>query len=169
MALVNGLLGRTTVTFLPPDCSHPIARAAAALGRGVGLLAALVMLVSGLGASLLHAPVLWFLGLCLVASLASIVVHELGHVIAFRALGAGHALVVVQGTRMRVIRSTLDDPRDRMVTLAGPCSPAAVALLVWALTGVSLGSACAVVIATAHLLGLLDGQADGRAVRRRPG
>ncbi len=68
---------------------------------------------------------------------------------------------------MRVIRSALGEQRDRVVTLAGPCSPAVVAIALWVATEWSLATACAAVIALAHLLGLLDPRGDGRAVRRR--
>lgn len=60
----------------------------------------------------------------------SVIVHELGHLCAFRILDRhGPAFVHAEGFRSSVLRPSLGHPRDRAITLAGPFAPLTVGLL----------------------------------------
>lgn len=71
--------------------------------------------------------------------LLSIPVHELGHLVAFRALAPAGAPVRVwwSGMNAGLVRQPLPPRRDVLVTLAGPFSPLVLMLVLWPVMGVA--------------------------------
>lgn len=136
-------------------------------GSGMGLiLAALVVLLAtgavfGLSALIALAT----LGLVLVGS---ILVHELGHVLAYRILMgvAAPAVLIVRGASCRVLRLSGPWWADVSVVLAGPVAPVVVAACAWPLfelapPAVLLGA----LVALGHVVGLALPFGDGAALR----
>ncbi len=100
--------------------------------------------------------------------LASLVLHECGHVAAYRVVAGHRAACTVKVRRLRaiVVRYPLSPWKDIVVTVAGPLAPALVTLP--AATAVSTSSpmygVAMILAATSHVFLLLDPRGDGAAL-----
>ena len=188
-ALELGLVSeRATLTLaarrvtLPPWLTSdarplPEGAIAAALGtlrhqsRGLSGLIALA------GATLLAGVATASLGLVGVAGLAllllgSVLVHEAGHVVAYRLLfgRSAPAIVVVCGARCHVVRVADDSRADVAVVIAGGAAPVLVALATLPFAAVApapvlLGA----LVALGHLAALALPVGDGASLRQIAG
>lgn len=136
-------------------------------GSGMGLIVAAlaVLLATGAVWGLSALIALAILGLVLIGS---ILVHELGHVLAYRILmgAAAPAVLIVRGASCRVLRLCGPQRADVSVVLAGPVAPVAVAACAWPLfelapPAVLLGA----LVALGHVVGLALPFGDGAALR----
>jgi len=148
------------------------------LGRGLGaaiavfarthgvVIGALAVLVAGAAALGLvvvaHGVALLALGLL------ATVVHELGHVTAYRLLSPrGAAVLESELLRAALHRESLTRRADRAVTLAGPLAPLLVVAALVPFAGVLPAELVgAAVVAVAHAASLLLPTADRRAWRQ---
>ena len=148
------------------------------LGRGLGaaiavfarthgvVIGALAVLVAG--AAVLGLVVVAHGVALLALGLLATVVHELGHVTAYRLLSPrGAAVLESELLRAALHRESLTRRADRAVTLAGPLAPllvvAALVPFAGALPAELVGAA---VVAVAHAASLLLPTADRRAWRQ---
>jgi len=149
-------------------------------GIGAAALATLRHQASGMAPLLLAAVATLLVGLASASSglaapaalallvLVSVLVHELGHVVAYRALfgRAAPALVVVRGASCHVVRRADGSRADGAVVIAGGAAPALVALASLPLVGVApypvlLGA----LIALGHVAALALPFGDGASLR----
>lgn len=103
------------------------------------------------------------------ALLASVLVHELGHVVAYRVLfgATAPAFVVVRGAACHVVRRANDSRADVAVVVAGGAAPVVVVLAALPLAAaapypVLLGA----LVAVGHLAALALPFGDGASLRR---
>jgi hypothetical protein len=136
-----------------------------ASGMAPLLLAAVATLLAGLASA---SSGLTALGALALLVLVSVLVHELGHVVVYRALfgRAAPALVVVRGASCHVVRRADGSRADGAVVVAGGAAPALVALASLPLVGVApypvlLGA----LIALGHLVALALPFGDGASLR----
>lgn len=136
-------------------------------GSGMSLILAalgLTLAVGVVGGSLALVALATFgLVLC-----GSILVHELGHVLAYRILmgATAPAVLVVRGASCRVLRRRGPRGADLSVVLAGSAAPVAAAICSWPLlplapSAVFLGA----LVAVGHVVGLVLPFGDGAALR----
>jgi hypothetical protein len=159
--------------FTPSTIALPPGTVAAALAtlrhQATGMAPLLAAAVGALSAGLvsassgLIAPAA--LGLLL---LGSVLIHELGHVVAYRALfgRSAPALVVVRGASCHVVRRADDSGADVAVVVAGGLAPALVAVAALPFAGVApypvlLGA----LVAVGHLAALALPFGDGASLR----
>lgn len=153
--LPNGLLGAIVVLCVQMVRAHPL----------VAALVTAVPMVASLGGYVLVA----WAGVCALIVAASFVVHETGHVIAFRALAGTTAPITLRITPVSaglVWRSTGSPARDRAIILAGPVAPLIAAVLVVAATqGNLVVFFASLITAASHLISLGLREGDGRELR----
>ena len=147
-----------------------VAAALASLGHfgaGMGLLLGALggALVIGIATGYLGLAAVSIMGLVL---LCSVLVHELGHVLAYRILigRRAPAVLVVRGASCRLVRLAGARARDAAVVVAGSLAPVVAALPLWFL----FAQAPALVILTTlvalgHVVGLVIPVGDGAALR----
>lgn len=141
---------------------HALARIARVDGLVIAALAAIVAATAAAGLVVVAH------GVAIVAIvLLAGVVHELGHLVAYRALHrAGAAAFDYTGLRARLQRERLPRGRDRLVTAAGPLAPAAVALCAAPLIATAPAEVVAgLLVGAGHALTLLLPSADRHAWR----
>lgn len=170
-------LGRFAVRIPPWFTSR-----AMVLPAGVirGALVAVAHYVRGMSLAFVAATAAVTVGICVeqlavigLASmvlllLASVVVHETGHVVAHRlCFGArASAIAVVRGIDCRLIRARGKQGQDLLVAVAGPLAPSAVAAAAWAAWGLApFPVLMFTLVALGHVLGLVLPVGDGAAVR----
>lgn len=153
---------------------HPVP---AGLGAAVAHAVATIARVDGLVIAVLAATVAATMaaGLVVVAHGVAIVaivllagaVHELGHLVAYRALRRdGAAVFGYSGLRASLQRERLPRGRDRVVTASGPLAPLAVALCAAPLvTTVPAEVVAGLLVGAGHALMLLLPSADRHAWR----
>jgi hypothetical protein len=129
------------------------------------VVAALLILLTGL----IFGWVMWWaLALAAILILASVVIHEAGHLIAYRLLAGPRApaVAVASGARCHVIRLRLSPPRDLLIIIAGPIAPMGTAVCALPLWGqASFVVLIAVLIAAGHAVALLIPLGDGASLR----
>jgi hypothetical protein len=126
------LIERYAVDLLPGTLLGDVLILAKVVGNSMGVLLLAPVVVAGV----LFASGFDFLAhgfSILFGVLFSIVLHELGHVLAFRMLAPAGTPVRIwwSGVDAGLVRRPLSRVREVTVTLAGPLSPAATVLLVW--------------------------------------
>lgn len=96
----------------------------------------------------------------------SVILHELGHVLAMLAVGPQKARFVVRRLRLYQVREPRSPVRDAAIVLSGPATPA-VGFLSWHLINECgpVWSIPMAVIATAHLAVLVAPTGDGANLR----
>ncbi len=134
---------------------------------GMGLIGAVLAtaLVVGVCAGSLAAIALALAGFALIGS---VLVHELGHVVAYRILigRTAPAVLTVRGASCRVIRLAGRPSSDAWVVLAGPLAPLVVALSSWPLFALAPSAVLLVtLIAIGHVVGLVLPVGDGVTLR----
>lgn len=103
-------------------------------------------------------------GLVVAMIVLSVVVHELGHVVAFRLLSSAPAWLVTTATSAALVRPR--HPREWMVVLAGPLAPLALAAAAAPVVAFSPPSWWGwLAIAAGHLLSLAFPVGDGESLR----
>jgi hypothetical protein len=151
---------------LPPGVARALLHALVAFARASGAALAVVALLAVAATAVGLVVVAHGIAVLLLVLLAN-VVHELGHVIAYRlAAPARRAQLECDGFRAALHRDRLARRADRAVTAAGPLAPLLLvpALLPFASTSPAEAVAAGV-IAAAHALGLVLPTADRRAWR----
>lgn len=136
-------------------------------GAGMGLL------LGVLGGALVIGIVTGYLGLAAVAImglvlLGSVLVHELGHVLAYRVLigRRAPAVLVVRGASCRLVRLSGATTPDAVVIAAGSLAPVVAALPLWFLFAQApVLVILATLVALGHVVGLLIPVGDGAALR----
>jgi hypothetical protein len=160
---------------LPATVSAPVAyglagavrQAATLMGRKLGwpLLGAAT---TWFGLELAEQPVLALLASLVFVILLSMLIHEFGHVVAFRALNSGApALFSARVGRFRLIRNALPRSHDIAVTSAGPAAPLLLPVLL--LPGYSwfpLQFWISIAVALSHLCLLIRRDGDGAMLRK---
>lgn len=136
-------------------------------GSGMSLILATlgVALAVGVAFRLLALIAMASIGLVLAAS---ILVHELGHVLAYRILmGAkAPAVLIVRGASCRVLRLSGPWRADVTVVLAGSAAPVVAAACAWPLFGLAPSAVLlGTLIALGHVVGLVLPFGDGAALR----
>ena len=159
-----------TTSRAVPMPSGVLRAAAGALrhfSSGMGLV-----LVTGAGTLALGvltgARALVALAVAVLLLLCSVLVHEIGHVLAYRlAIGrAAPAALVVRGLHCRVVRLRGGRRADASVVLAGSLAPVLAAAPVWLLAGWAPAlPLSATLIALGHVAGLLLPVGDGASLR----
>jgi len=134
---------------------------------GMGLIGAVLAaaLVIGACAGLLAVVALSLTGLALIGA---VLVHELGHVLAYRILvgRAAPAVLTVRGASCRVVRLSGRSSADLGVVLAGPFAPLLAASLGWPLFALAPAAVLMVtLIAVGHVAGLALPAGDGLTLR----
>jgi hypothetical protein len=140
-------------------------------GAGMGLF------LCALGGALVIGVATGYLGLAAVAImglvlLGSVLVHEVGHVVAYRLLMGRRApaVMVVRGASCRLVRLTGTSARDAAVVVAGPIAPVVAALPLWVLFPVAPVPVLLVtLVALGHVVGLVLPAGDGAALRELAG
>jgi hypothetical protein len=134
---------------------------------GMAPLLALALGAAVLGAGL-GSPALVAVGTVAMVCLCSVLVHEAGHVLAFRLLlpRDAPAILVVRGVSCRLVRPSGGTVRDAVVVCAGAAGPLLIAvLLLPAITLAPLLVSFAAMVALAHAAALLIPVGDGAALR----
>ena len=152
---------------LPHGLGPGLRCALALFARTHGLVIGALLLLTGVAALLgfvvaAHGVALLALGLF------ATVVHELGHITAYRlATSSGEAIVECDGLRAALHRMPLTRRADRAVTAAGPLAPLLLAAAFAPLAAVLPAEAvAAVLVAIAHAASLGLPSADRRAWRQ---
>ncbi len=165
---VDALVLRRRFPATPAGCVRGVAHA----GRTLALLT-VVWAAALTGAVAAYAP-----GAPLVVGLApaaiglaavvTIAAHEVGHLLAVRAVGGRARYVAAGPSQVGVIHDVHDHGRRRWVALAGPTAGAAASAVAWAALALlpqpagTLAVPLAVLMGLCHLAGLLPWCADGR-------
>lgn len=141
-----------------------VARAALQVLRGMTgwlLLAAGLLVAAGAGLSSLAG----IAGVLLLLVL-SVVVHEVGHVVALATTPGAVGYLVTRGARCELVRRRLPPANERIVVAAGPLAPLALAVATVPVLAVAplLWSAW-LVVALGHAATLVVPVGDGRALR----
>jgi hypothetical protein len=159
------VLEKYRVDVLPGRWGRDLRIFARVVADSIGFLLVIPLVVAGvmqvLGfEALAHAFFILF------GVLLSIPVHELGHVIAFRALAPSGSPVRVwwSGMNAGLVRRPLSPRRDVAVTLAGPSSPLLLVLVLWPLMGIAELIAFSIV-GIGHALSLFLPGGDRDALR----
>ncbi|MDR2381166.1 MAG: hypothetical protein LBE08_08360 [Bifidobacteriaceae bacterium] len=111
------------------------------------------------------------------AHLGILFVHEWGHLVAARLAGLKPAYAFSEGRKIGIVRSRGGRVALALVSMAGPISAAAVALLLvaaiqavspgyWVTSPSGMASSCLLLYCVGHLLSLLPFAGDGRNVLR---
>lgn len=134
---------------------------------GMGLIGAVLAaaLLVGVCAGFLALIALSLTGLALIGS---VLVHELGHVLAYRILvgRTAPAVLTVRGASCRVVRLSGRRSADLRVVLAGPFAPLVAASLGWPLFALAPAAVLMVtLIAAGHVAGLALPAGDGATLR----
>lgn len=139
-----------TLTLLTVVWAAALTGAVAAYAPGAPLVVGLAPLAVGL------------------AGLVTIAAHEVGHLIAVRAVGGRAKYVAAGPSQVGVIHDVHDPGRRRRVALAGPVAGATSSIVAWAALAAlpdpadALAVPLAVLMGACHLVGLLPWCADGR-------
>jgi hypothetical protein len=131
-----------------------------------GLVAAVV---SALAAVLLQNPVLTVIAAAIALFCISLVLHEAGHVAAYRLAAPRSAgMLVVAGPRFRLVRRPDTSGRDLLITLAGPAATVLLPLALLPAAGtVPISFWLSAAVCSGHLYPLLlPHTGDGLALRQ---
>ena len=136
-------------------------------GAGMGLILGgfCGALVIGIATGSLGLAALAIMGLVL---LGSVLVHEVGHVLAYRILigRRAPAVLVVRGASCRLVRLSGARASDAVVIAAGSLAPVLAALPLWSLFAHAPALVIlATLVALGHVVGLLIPVGDGAALR----
>lgn len=165
---VDALVVRRRFPATPVGCVRGVAHAS----RTLALLTA-VWATALTGAVAAYAPgVSLVVGLAPaaigLAALVTIAAHEVGHLLAVRAVGGRARYVAAGPSQVGVIHDVQDPVRRRRVALAGPTAGATASVVAWAALALlpqpadALAVPLAVLMGLCHLAGLLPWCADGR-------
>lgn len=157
---------RPVLLEVPAGLGPALRRGVAAFARTHGLVLGGIALLAA-GAGLLGLVVVAH-GIALLAlALLATVVHELGHLVAYRlAAPSAPALLECDLLRAALHRAPLARRPDRAVTLAGPLAPLVLVAVLLPLAGALPAEAiAATVVAAAHAGSLALPTADRRAWR----
>ncbi|MEA5454629.1 hypothetical protein SPF06_07830 [Sinomonas sp. JGH33] len=145
-----------------PSVAAALVHYGLSMSRVVGLLG--LVFAAGLGTGATSLAGLALGGLLLVGSA---LVHELGHVVAYRLAGGpgAPAIAVAKGMKCHLVRRRLSPRRDLLVAAAGPLAPGLLVLpavpLVWI---APLAFAAWIAIALGHALCALCPVGDGLTI-----
>jgi hypothetical protein len=136
-------------------------------GAGMGLYLGVLggALPVGIATGYLGLAAVAIMGLVL---LGSVLVHELGHVLAYRLLFGRRApaVLVVRGASCRLVRLSGPRTSDALVIAAGPLAPVVAAVPLWFLFPHAPALVIlATLVAIGHVVGLLIPVGDGAALR----
>lgn len=152
---------------LPAGCGRAVV---ASMTHNVAGMAPLVVLalISATVGSVTSATAFLALGTVALVCLGSVLIHEAGHVAAFRILLPRDTpgILVVRGLSCRLVRPGGGSARDAAIVAAGAAAPVVVAaMLVPVVALAPLFVAFAVMVALAHAAALLIPVGDGAALR----
>jgi hypothetical protein len=152
---------------LPPGVARGAFAAAAHFVRGMSLVLVLSLAAAAVATSVNHLAIVG-LAMMVLLLLAATIVHEVGHVVAYRLrFGvAASAIAVVRGVDCRLTRARGSPGDDLVVAVAGPLAPTVLAVASWVAWGTApFAVLMFTLIALGHTLSLLLPIGDGATVR----
>lgn len=103
---------------------------------------------------------------CVGLSAISVIVHEMGHVLAFRLLSHRAMVLRVEGISARVMWPSTGGPADAFVVVGGPLAPLAVSIVCAPLLiAEPVAGAIAAILSASHALTLCLSTGDGGELR----
>ena len=119
--------------------------------------------LSATGYYLTKSPIALHVLLGLLGILASIVVHEYGHIFCIRMMG-GSAFVLRHASHIRIVHTRFSNHKERLIASAGPIAGALCGAILYVLDPHMIGHLVIFGIVLLHALSVLPWYADGAAL-----